>query len=181
MKNREAAQREYDLVQRALTGDEYAWYLLFHDQQPRLIAKVRQLLGPRHRHDDLAEEVAARVWSAVLADDFRLLRAYDPQRGRLGTFLGRRVSLEMLVVLRARAIRFRHESRYRSCHTEEVTLPPLPEELVWQEILMQLTERERSYLQRHLLHNSTAPLPPIPVDYLRKRVRLKILTYLEGT
>ena len=180
MTSREAAQREYDLIQRALAGDQHAWYLLFHDQQPRPLAKVRQLLGPRRSHDDLAEEVAARVWSAALADDYHLLRVYDPGRGRLGTYLGRRAFFEMLMVLRAHATRSRHESNYRRSHADDGALPPLPENLVWPELLASLTDTERAYLLEHLLGSSTAPLPSLSIPDLRYRVRLKVRAYLEG-
>jgi DNA-directed RNA polymerase specialized sigma24 family protein len=181
MKNREAAQREYDLVQRALTGDQHAWYLLFHEQQPRLIAKVRQLLGPLHRHDDLAEEVAARVWYAVLADDYHLLSVYDPNRGRLGTFLGRRALLEMLTLLRSHANRNRHESCYRNRRTEAVVQLSLPEALIWQEIMPQLTDTERHFFQQHLLSRSTSPLPSPTIGQLRYGIRRKIVAYLQDS
>jgi DNA-directed RNA polymerase specialized sigma24 family protein len=180
MKNREAAQREYDLVQRVLTGDQHAWYLLFHDQQPRLIARVRQLLGPMHRHEDLAEEVAARVWCAVLADDGHLLRVYDPKCGRLGTYLGRRAYFEMISLLRTSANRSRHESGYRRRRTEAVEQLALPETLVWQEILPRLTDTERHFFHEYLLCRSSSPLPPLNIGQLRHDIRRKIVAYLQG-
>src|SRR6185437_9092558 len=139
MIDRAAAQRECDLVQHSLAGDQQAWLRLFADQQPRLIAKVRQLLGALYRNDDLAEEVAARVWDAVLADDFYLLRVFDPTRGRLSTLLGRRAFFEMLMLLRAHRRRRYHETRYKRCHSEAVTMP-LPLNLVWQELDKRLTD-----------------------------------------
>lgn len=179
MIDRAAAQREYDLVQRSLAGDQEAWRLLFADQQPRLLAKVRQLLGPMNRNDDLAEEVAARVWSAVLANDCRLLRVYDPRRARLSTFLGRRAFFEILMIFRAHTRRLYHETSYKRSHPEAVKMP-LPLKLVWQELDKRLTDSERSYLKNHLLRCSSTSQPADSFRLLHDRVHLKVVAYLNG-
>ena len=179
MIDRAAAQREYELVQCCLTGDQEAWHLLFADQQPRLLAKVRQLHGPMNRNDDLAEEVAARVWSAVLADDCHMLRAYDPRRARLSTFLGRRAFFEMLMIFRAHTRRLYHETHYKRGHHEAVTMP-LPLNLVWQELDKRLTDSERSYLNNCLLRCSISSQSADSLRLLHDCVHFKVLAYLDG-
>ena len=81
-----AADRQ--LVDRCLAGDVAAWSLLYQQTHDSLLATIRSFLGRAGHDRNLVEEVAARVWYAVVKDDFALLARFDVRRScRLSTFL----------------------------------------------------------------------------------------------
>lgn len=81
-----------ELIAHCLTGQENAWGMLAE----RLRRLAQRLVAPRQawslvETDDLVQNVLV----TLLADDYRLLRAYDPRRAQLNTYLA--------VILRRRA------------------------------------------------------------------------------
>lgn len=76
------------LVDRCIAGDVAAWSLLYQQTHDALLATIRSFLGRAGQDRNLVEEIAARVWYAVVKDDFALLGRFDVRRGcRLTTFL----------------------------------------------------------------------------------------------
>jgi RNA polymerase sigma-70 factor (ECF subfamily) len=87
-----SAQRleEGQLLERLLDGEERAWTEFCRRYQGLLVASVRRVLrrcGTSASPEDLADLVA-EVWLALLRDDKRRLRLYDPARGSLARWLG---------------------------------------------------------------------------------------------
>jgi DNA-directed RNA polymerase specialized sigma24 family protein len=81
-----AADRQ--LVDRCLARDVTAWSSLYRQLHDQLLANIRGFLGAVGHDRNLVEEIAARVWYAVVKDDFALLAKFDVRRGcRLSTFL----------------------------------------------------------------------------------------------
>jgi RNA polymerase sigma-70 factor (ECF subfamily) len=83
------ALEEHALLSRALGGDANAW-TLFYARYSRIVSfavsrVLRRYLGA-FAEADLAD-LAAEVWAALLADDRRKLRCYDPARCRLSSWL----------------------------------------------------------------------------------------------
>ncbi len=77
-----------DLAQRCVAGQVNAWEELHAQCNHQLVQIVCVLLSGRTSDINLAEEITARVWYALVADDGELLTRYDPGRGaRLITFL----------------------------------------------------------------------------------------------
>lgn len=87
-RDRVGASDDAALARRCLAGEVAAWEAFYHQCHPPLLASIRALLGSGRVDPNLVDEIAARVWYAVVADDGALLERFDPGRGaRLITFL----------------------------------------------------------------------------------------------
>jgi hypothetical protein len=76
------------LAQRCLAGEVAAWEQLYTQCHEPLLLSIRIMLGPQSKDANLVDEIAARVWYALVANDGELLARYDFERGaRLITFL----------------------------------------------------------------------------------------------
>ena len=56
-----------------MAGDEQAWEQLYRQHHRRLLRTIKSLCGPETADVHLVEEIAARVWYALLRDDGQLL------------------------------------------------------------------------------------------------------------
>jgi DNA-directed RNA polymerase specialized sigma24 family protein len=138
-----AADRQ--LVEQCLAGDVAAWSRLYQQSHDALLATVRSFLGRAGCDRNLVEEVAARVWYAVVKDDFALLARFDARRGcRLSTFLSVLAKSETRML-------FRSERRRRS-REQLVSRPELDGEaqspaatLSDEEFVATLSPAERTY------------------------------------
>jgi DNA-directed RNA polymerase specialized sigma24 family protein len=84
----EACRADARLVARCIAGEVAAWEELYAQCHSRLQTFVSKRLGPDRRDPELVDEIIARVWYALVADDGKLLERYDPAWGaRLITFL----------------------------------------------------------------------------------------------
>jgi DNA-directed RNA polymerase specialized sigma24 family protein len=84
----EFARKDKALVDRCLGGDSAAWAALYDQFHEAMLRAIRALLGRNATRHDVVDEIAARVWFAVIDHDGRLLRRFDGERGyRLSTFL----------------------------------------------------------------------------------------------
>lgn len=73
--------QERELIDRCAEGAAQAWselYLRFHS---RLLKTIEMTITPARNDLELVEEIAARVWYALVRDECRLLKAFDPERG----------------------------------------------------------------------------------------------------
>ena len=78
-----------DLVANCLRGDQDAWRT-FVDRYARVIfAAVRHVLSRRgsSEHGGRVEDVTQEVFLRLVREDYRLLRAFDPDRATLVTYL----------------------------------------------------------------------------------------------
>jgi hypothetical protein len=104
----DAVAADRQLVDRCLAGDVAAWSLLYQQTHDSLLATIRNFLGRAGHDRNLVEEIAARVWYAVVKDDFALLARFDVRRScRLSTFLSVLAKSETRML-------FRSERRRRS-------------------------------------------------------------------
>ncbi|MBX3355751.1 MAG: sigma-70 family RNA polymerase sigma factor [Phycisphaeraceae bacterium] len=86
---------EVDLAA-CVAGDGAAWDLFVHAAAPLVVAVIRRAC--RGRADEV-EDLAQEVFVRLLRDDARLLRAFDPARARLSSYLvviARSVAIEKL-------------------------------------------------------------------------------------
>ncbi len=75
-------------MERCLAGEVAAWEELYAQYHDVLLASVRCFLGQARSDHNLVDEIAARVWYALVANDGALLAKYDPKRGaRIITFM----------------------------------------------------------------------------------------------
>jgi len=110
------------LIDRCLAGDVAAWSLLYRQTHDSLLATIRNFLGRAGQDRNLVEEIAARVWYALVKNDFELLAKFDVRRGcRLSTFLSVLAKSETRML-------FRSERRRRS-REQLVSRPELDSEL----------------------------------------------------
>jgi len=76
------------LAERRRSGEVAAWQEFFDRFNGPLCAEIRGILGPDSSDLSLVNEIASRVWYALVHNDGELLERFDPARHvRLGTFL----------------------------------------------------------------------------------------------
>jgi DNA-directed RNA polymerase specialized sigma24 family protein len=145
---------DHHVVQRCVAGEVAAWEELYGQCHDPLLALIRGLLNGCANSGDLADEISARVWYALVANEGQLLSKYDPQRGaRLLTFM---VALAKDLVCR----HFRSERR--RAERELVAAQERPahhsddldqSESFLEEFLGTLNAEERQFLNDYLLEN----------------------------
>jgi DNA-directed RNA polymerase specialized sigma24 family protein len=83
-----SAHADRRLIDRALAGDPTAWEALYQQCHRPLVTAIRAMLRGRAVDVNLVDELAARVWYAVVREQGELLTRFDPARGcRLTTYL----------------------------------------------------------------------------------------------
>ncbi len=103
-------RRERQLVDRCVAGEAGGWDELYAEFHRGLLFSIRRYLGSRKRDRNLVEEIAARVWYALVADGARQLDRFDVNRGWcLSTYLASFAKREAVGWLRAERCRQQHE------------------------------------------------------------------------
>jgi hypothetical protein len=84
-----ALEADHCLAKRCVAGEVAAWEEFYAQCHDPLLGGIRVLLSGWTSDANLVDEIAARVWYALVTDDGKLLTRYDPRRGgRLSTFMG---------------------------------------------------------------------------------------------
>lgn len=145
-----AADRQ--LVERCLAGEVAAWEELYAQCHDSLLASVRSLLGQVNDDPNLVDEIAARVWYALVADDGELLAKYDPKReARIVTFMRAIAKDEICRFFRSERRRRRRErvaSRDKPAHHLD---DQAQSEASLTEFWETLSPREMGFATDHLL------------------------------
>lgn len=143
------------LAKRCLAGEVAAWEELYAGCHERLLASIAALLGSRADDPDFIDEIAAKVWYALVKNDGELLLRYDPARGaRLVTFiqtvardiLNRHRRSERRRLEREGAVS-RGKSRHYSAELDQANG-------ALTEFLETLPPRDRQFFNEHLLDNA---------------------------
>lgn len=139
------------LVQRCLANEQEGWEQLYRQCHPRLVVRIGFLLGPEGNNNDLVDEIAARVWYALVRDGGRLLIRFDPERHSLldGYLMG----LARIEILRhARAERRRRSVEFQGgCQLlAETRIPDWEALAMLREFASVLTPGEQEFLHRSL-------------------------------
>ena len=147
---RDGPRQDQQLIERCLTGDVAAWEDLYSRCHAPLLSLIKGMLSSADAN--LIDEIAARVWYALVANDGALLTRFDPTRGnRLITF--------MRAIARDEATRyFRAEIRRRERETIAMrqkskgakSEAPVPHFMV-EEFLTTLSPGDRSLCLQHVL------------------------------
>jgi len=168
------------LVDRCLAGDPVAWSQMYGRFQGTLLASIRAFLGKATRDFHLIDEVSARVWYALVRDDFELLAKFDPARNcRFSTFLSVVAKSETRQLLRSErrrkvrelvASRPELDASDKSVLSDDEFIATLSsaERVFYSEVLLSTagTAREAQYSQNNLWQ-------------LRHRVRRKLEQFLD--
>jgi DNA-directed RNA polymerase specialized sigma24 family protein len=176
------------MLQRCLQGDERAWERLYRKCHPRLRKAIELLLGPDAADVHVIEEIAARVWYAVLKDDCRLLETFDPERDSgLDSFLMGLARIEILRYTRSERRRHSHEMSGGRRRLEERRVSDWQLANMMEEFASTLTPIERAFMERFLTgptENEPDPepdeLPPTTVWTRRYRIRRKLDRFLDN-
>lgn len=83
----QALARETLLAERCINGDVAAWEELYNKFHAPLCVTIRVHLGRLGSDPHLVDEMAARVWFALVDRDGRLLTKFSAKRGSLLTFI----------------------------------------------------------------------------------------------
>ena len=134
------------LIDRCLAGDVASWSQLYRQAHDSLLSTICSFLGRAGQDRNLVEEIAARVWYALVKNDFELLAKFDVRRGcRLSTFLSMLAKSETRMLFRAER---RRRGREQLVSRSEIQpgLPPVPSAIVSDEdFLATLSPMEKSF------------------------------------
>jgi DNA-directed RNA polymerase specialized sigma24 family protein len=140
------------LVDRCLSGEREAWRELFGQQHHHLLASIRRMFGPAANDVNQVEEIAARVWFALFAEQGRLLDQFDVRQScRLSTYLSALARTTAIEMFRSDKRRRRREAAVS--RLEGQACEPVQYACLWRgEFLDFLTPREREYFNILLLN-----------------------------
>ncbi len=172
------------LVENCLAHKPGAWDILYAKCQPALLTAIRFLLANKAADDDLVEEIAARVWYAVVREKGKGLDRFDAGRGcRLTTFLAAIARHEVLQHFRSERRR-----RVRERQASNSQGGPTPDDLLQTQVLFDefsqtLTPREKEFFDSHLICQPRASqiknLTAANAWQLKHRVQTKLRGFLE--
>jgi hypothetical protein len=184
--NRELLRADARLVKRCLAGEVAAWEELYSQCHEPLLLSIAVMLGLGLEDPNLVDELAARVWYALIKDDAKLLAKYDSRRGaQLITFLCTAAKSEVTHYFRAERRREKrerialHGKSAHHCDDELQTAASLAE------FLPTLSRREREYYDDHLLgypgngdSSAAGTFSLSNARQLKHRIRGKLLMFL---
>jgi len=147
---------DQQLINRCLDGEEKAWEQLYGQFHPRLVEAIKFLLGTEGQKVHLVDEIAARVWYAILRDDAKLLARFDVSRNcRLDAFLMGIARMEILRYFRSERRRQAHEMVGGRRLRDRQPTSDAQMAAMLDEFLDTLTEGEREFMDDYLVS-----LPP---------------------
>jgi len=171
------------LARRCVAGEVAAWEQLYALCHPPLLAAIESMLRAPPRDPTLIDEIAARVWYALVENDGELLEKFDPARGaRLITFMRALAKDEISRHFRAERRRRERESGAVHDRTQQSTAEARAH---FSEFLSTLTPHERQFAADYLLSTPPGaggplqkPHSPANIWQLTRRIHRKLLGYL---
>jgi DNA-directed RNA polymerase specialized sigma24 family protein len=144
-------QLDRRLIDRALAKEPDAWDDLYYRCHQPLLAAIRAIIGSRSADANLIDELAARVWYAVVRDDAKLLNRFDAGRGcSLTTYLALLAKDEASRLFRSEKRRRRRETVVATSDTKAPTKStPVPgaATITLAEFAATLTPAEKSFYE----------------------------------
>ncbi len=184
--NRKLLRADARLAKRCVAGEVSAWEELYAQCHEPLLFSIEVMLGLGNADQNLVDELAARVWYALIKDDAKLLSKYDSRRGaQLITFIMSAAKSELTRYFRTEKRREKrerialHGKSPHHCNDELQTATSLAE------FLPTLTNREREYYDEHLLgcpvngdSSAAGTFSLSNARQLKHRIRSKLLSFL---
>ena len=181
---REICQQDRNLVDRCLSGTPGAWDELYHKYHALLMTVANRFMGASSYDDNLAEEMATRVWYQLVSSKGQLLGRYDPNRGfRLSQYLA--AFTRNQVMRHARSERRRRVREKIASKSDSQPQSIDPDQLEIDEFLATLTQREREFLNWCVAtanegeDDETAGFSKANEYQLRHRVQRKLRKYFD--
>jgi hypothetical protein len=173
------------LVERCLAGDVPAWEKLYNQCHTPLCVSIKSLIGPTYCDPNLVDEIAARVWYALVRNDGQLLDRFDPSLDlRLGAFLRGLARVEIMQYFRAEQRRRTREIQAGRRHQGDDHLSDWQVDAMLNEFAATLTPGEQRFLDEHLVsllqedeHADRAELSDANVWQRRHRIRSKLRAF----
>jgi hypothetical protein len=145
-------QADRRLVDRCLAGEVAAWEAFYAQCHDPLCTAIRIMLGRPHGDPNLVDEIAARVWYALVANDGKLLGRYSPEVGaRLITFMRALARDEICRHFRAEIRRRQREFLALRERPQSGGIDPGQSAIGLTEFLSTLTPQEHSFCCEVLL------------------------------
>jgi hypothetical protein len=182
------AQADRALVDRCLLGDVVAWEDLYQQCHDPLCASIAALLGNGFHDPNLVDDIAARVWYALVKNDGDLLDRFDPCRDlRLGVFFRGLARVELMQYFRAEHRRVQRELKAGKQPRVTATLNEWQVGVLLREFKTTLTPGEKRFMDEYLLslppdENDPGPesLSDANIWQRRHRIREKLLKFFGG-
>ena len=149
------ARADRVLVDRCLAGDVAAWEQLYNQFHSPLCAAIKSLMSGHRSDPNVVDEIAARVWYALVKDDGQLLERFDPGRDlRLGAFLRGLARIEIMQYFRAEHRRNAREAEAGRRPRQEGPVSHYQLSVMLTEFTATLTPGEQQFLEEYLLTHS---------------------------
>jgi DNA-directed RNA polymerase specialized sigma24 family protein len=173
-----------ELIDQCIAGEPSAWSRMYHRFHDKLLASIRAFLGRAGGDMHLIDEIAARVWYAVIRNNFEVLSRFDTRRGcRLSTFLSVVAKTEARLLLRSERRRKLREQVASKPEVAPAKGDHLPQLLDDGEFVRTLSPAERVfYLDVLMASSEEAPEAAYSQQnlwQLRHRIRKKLERFLE--
>lgn len=180
--NAKVAQDQH-LVEKCVAGEVAAWSALYRQFHDALMTGIRAFLGQAGQDSNLIEEIAARVWYALVKNEFQLLGKYDARRGcRFSTFLSLVAKNEARLLLRSER---RRKSRELAASKQEGEPQRQNGSAAWlsdEDFVMTLSPAERAFYFDVLVASETnggaADYSQQNQWQLRHRIRKKLERFI---
>jgi DNA-directed RNA polymerase specialized sigma24 family protein len=175
-------QADAKLVARCSVGEVAAWEELYAQCHEPLCSSIRGLLGPLS-DPNLVDEIAARVWYALVANDGALLARYSPGRGaRLITYMRALAKDEICRHFRSELRRRERELVALRNKSPQHGIDLAQSVHAMEEFLATLTPHERGFCQDFLLTepaDSPDRFSPSSIWQLTHRIYQKLLRFVD--
>ena len=173
------------LAKRCVAGEVAAWEELYGQCHDALLMSIQTMLGVQSADMNLVDEIAARVWYDLVADDGELLARYNPKyAARLITFMRSLAKDEISRHLRSERRRHKRERRAAVKKTAREHSVAAEMNASLSEFLVSLSPKERGFADNYLLApvDSSAPvakpdLPTTSLWRLTSRIRRKLIDF----
>jgi DNA-directed RNA polymerase specialized sigma24 family protein len=148
---RSLVHEDRELVERCIAGEVAAWETLYHRHHDGLLTAIRATLGRRFADPNLVDEIAARVWYALVVRDAELLSRFAEDRGcRLSTYLAAIAKRQAASLLRRERRRRRRERLASQAAPRPGAGDDGTASAELDELVRQLTPREREFFDGQL-------------------------------
>jgi hypothetical protein len=178
------ARDDRQLAERCLSGEVAAWEEFYGRFHGPLCTAISGMLGPGGSDLSRVDEIAARVWYALVRDDGELLNRFDPARhARLGAFLRGLARIEIMQYFRAE---YRRRTQEAACPARDGGRSAASD---WQVSAMiedfatTLTAGEQEFLEEHLLgqpEGSGCELSQANIWQRCSRIRAKLRAFFQA-
>lgn len=174
------------LVERCLSQDVAAWEEMYARHHRPMCDAITAMLGSGRADASLVDEIAARVWYALVSDGGQLLIRFDPRRSsRLSPFLRGLARVEIMRYLRRERRQREIELLRGERSSHEAPMPFAQWNAILRDFTATLTPSERRFVEEYLLARpqsfspqSRQGLSEASIWQHRHRIRSKLRAFL---